>query len=338
MKKRALITGVTGQDGSFLAELLLEKGYEVFGLRRRTSTPNYENVAHIKDQIKWISGDLTDLASLIEAVRISDPDEVYNLAAQSFVAASWPQPLLTGQITALSVTNMLEAVRIVKPEARFYQASSSEMFGKVVETPQTETTPFYPRSPYGVAKAYGHWITVNYRESFNMFACSGILFNHESPRRGLEFVTRKVTDAVARIKLGLQSELRMGNLDSLRDWGFAGDYVKAMWLMLQQDEPDDFVISTGEMHTVRELLEVAFSYVGLDYKDYVVIDPEFVRPAEVDLLLGDCSKAKERLGWTLDVGFKELVHMMVDSDLENIQNHCGSYNSIKVNRDILQTI
>lgn len=314
--KRALITGVTGQDGSYLAELLLEKGYKVFGLRRRTSTPNYENVEHIKDQIHWISGDLTDLASLIEAVRISNPDEVYNLAAQSFVAASWPQPLLTGQITALSVTNMLEAVRIIKPDARFYQASSSEMFGKVVETPQKETTPFYPRSPYGVAKVYGHWITVNYRESFNMFACSGILFNHESPRRGLEFVTRKVTDAVARIKLGLQSELRMGNLDSLRDWGFAGDYVKAMWLMLQQDEPDDYVISTGEMHTVRELLEVAFSYVGLDYNDYVVIDPEFVRPAEVDLLLGDCSKAKEKLGWTLDVGFEDLIKMMVDSDIQ----------------------
>lgn len=313
--KRALITGVTGQDGSYLAELLLEKGYEVYGLRRRTSTPNFENVEHIKDQIHWISGDLTDLASLIEAVRISNPDEVYNLAAQSFVAASWPQPLLTGQITALSVTNMLEAVRIIKPDARFYQASSSEMFGKVVETPQKETTPFYPRSPYGVAKVYGHWITVNYRESFNMFACSGILFNHESPRRGLEFVTRKVTDAAARIKLGLQSELRMGNLDSLRDWGFAGDYVKAMWLMLQQDEPDDFVISTGEMHTVRELLEVAFSYVGLDYKEYVKEDPEFTRPAEVDLLLGDCSKAKNVLGWDREISFIDLVHMMVDADI-----------------------
>lgn len=316
--KRALITGVTGQDGSYLAEFLLEKGYEVYGLRRRTSTPNYENIQKVKDKIKWISGDLTDLASLIEAVRISDPDEVYNLAAQSFVAASWPQPLATGQLTAISVTNMLEAVRIVKPSARYYQASSSEMFGKVLEIPQRETTPFYPRSPYGVAKVYGHWITVNYRESFNMFACSGILFNHESPRRGLEFVTRKVTDGVARIKLGLQYELRMGNLDSLRDWGFAGDYVKAMWLMLQQDEPDDFVISTGEMHTVRELLEVAFSYVGLNYEKYVVIDPEFVRPAEVDLLLGDCSKAKEKLGWKLDVGFKELIHMMVDEDLKRV--------------------
>lgn len=318
MKKRALITGVTGQDGSYLAEFLLEKGYEIYGLRRRTSTPNYENVTHIKDKIKWISGDLTDLSSLIEAVRTSNPDEVYNLAAQSFVAASWPQPLLTGQITAVSVTNMLEAVRIVKPEAKFYQASSSEMFGKVQETPQKETTPFYPRSPYGVAKVYGHWITVNYRESFNMFACSGILFNHESPRRGVEFVTRKVTDAVARIKLGLQKELRMGNLDSLRDWGFAGDYVKAMWLMLQQDKADDYVISTGEMHTVKELLEVAFSYVDLDYNDYVVIDPEFVRPAEVDLLLGDCSKAKEKLGWTIDVGFNELIYMMVDEDIKRV--------------------
>lgn len=317
--KRALITGVTGQDGSYLAEFLLEKGYEVYGLRRRTSTPNYENVQHIKDKIKWISGDLTDMASLIEAVKISNPDEVYNLAAQSFVAASWPQPLATGQITAIAVTNMLEAVRIMKPEARFYQASSSEMYGKVVETPQKETTPFYPRSPYGVAKVYGHWITVNYRESFNMFACSGILFNHESPRRGLEFVTRKVTDAAARIKLGLQTELRMGNLDSLRDWGFAGDYIKAMWLMLQQEEPDDYVISTGEMHTVKELLEVAFSYVGLDYRDYVVIDPEFVRPAEVDLLLGDCSKAKENLGWELEVGFIELVHMMVNEDLKRAE-------------------
>ncbi|QHW30862.1 GDP-mannose 4,6-dehydratase [Paenibacillus rhizovicinus] len=319
MQKRALVTGVTGQDGSYLAEFLLEKGYKVYGLRRRTSTPNYENVEHIKDRIHWLSGDLTDLASLIEAVKTSDPDEVYNLAAQSFVAASWPQPLLTGQITALSVTNMLEAVRIMKPTARFYQASSSEMFGKVVETPQKETTPFYPRSPYGVAKVYGHWITVNYRESFNMFACSGILFNHESPRRGLEFVTRKVTDAVARIKLGIQSELRMGNMDSLRDWGFAGDYIKAMWLMLQQEEADDYVISTGEMHTVRELLEVAFSYVGLNYEDYVVIDPEFVRPAEVDLLLGDCTKAKEKLGWTLDVGFEQLIKMMVDEDMKRVK-------------------
>ncbi|PWW08467.1 GDPmannose 4,6-dehydratase [Paenibacillus cellulosilyticus] len=314
--KRALITGITGQDGSYLAELLLEKGYEVYGLRRRTSTPNFENVAAIQDRIHWLSGDLTDLASLIEAVRVSDPDEVYNLAAQSFVAASWPQPIATGQITGMAVTNMLEAVRIVKPTARFYQASSSEMFGKVVETPQKETTPFYPRSPYGVAKVYGHWITVNYRESFNMYACSGILFNHESPRRGLEFVTRKVTNAVARIKLGLDRELRMGNLDALRDWGYAGDYVKAMWLMLQQDEPDDYVIATGETHSVRELLEVAFGYVGLDYRQYVVIDPAFVRPAEVDLLLGDSSKAGSKLGWKREVDFKQLIEMMVNQDLE----------------------
>ncbi|EEL79466.1 GDP-mannose 4,6-dehydratase [Bacillus cereus AH1271] len=318
--KKALITGVTGQDGSYLAEFLLEKGYKVFGLRRRTSTPNYENVEFIKDQIEWIDGDLTDLASLITAVQIAQPDEVYNLAAQSFVATSWPQPIATGQITAMGVTNMLEAVRIVKPDARFYQASSSEMFGKVVETPQKETTPFYPRSPYGVAKVYGHWITVNYRESFDMFACSGILFNHESPRRGLEFVTRKVTDAVAKIKLGLANELRLGNLDSKRDWGFAGDYIKAMWLMLQQEVPDDYVISTGETHTVEELVEIAFSHVGLNWKDYVVIDEKFVRPAEVDLLLGDCSKAKEELGWELEVSFKELVHMMVDSDIERLKN------------------
>ncbi|MBY0219424.1 MULTISPECIES: GDP-mannose 4,6-dehydratase [Paenibacillus] len=319
--KKALITGVTGQDGSYLAELLLSKGYKVYGMRRRTSTPNFENVEHIKDQIEWVSGDLTDLASLIEAVRLSDPDEVYNLAAQSFVAASWPQPLATGQITALSVTNMLEAVRLVKPSAKFYQASSSEMFGRVVETPQKETTPFYPRSPYGVAKVYGHWITVNYRESYDMFACSGILFNHESPRRGIEFVTRKVTDGVARIKLGLATELRLGNLDAKRDWGFAGDYVKAMWLMLQQDQPDDFVISTGETHTVEELVKVAFEYVGLDWKNYVVLDEKFVRPAEVDLLLGDCSKAKQVLGWDLEVDFEQLVHMMVDADMKRLSQY-----------------
>ncbi|MFB5760244.1 GDP-mannose 4,6-dehydratase [Paenibacillus medicaginis] len=316
--KKALITGVTGQDGSYLAELLLEKGYKVYGVRRRTSTANYENVEHIKDEIEWISGDLADLSSLIEAVNKSQPDEVYNLAAQSFVEASWPQPLFTGNVTAIGVTNMLEAVRIARPAAKFYQASSSEMFGKVVETPQKETTPFYPRSPYGVAKLYGHWITVNYRESFDMFACSGILFNHESPRRGMEFVTRKVTNAVARIKLGLQNELRMGNLDAKRDWGFAGDYVKAMWLMLQQEQPDDYVISTGETHTVRELLEVAFSYVDLNYEDYVVIDPKFFRPAEVDLLLGDCSKAKQTLGWELDVSFEHLIHMMVEADIKRV--------------------
>ncbi|WP_340033744.1 GDP-mannose 4,6-dehydratase [Paenibacillus sp. FSL E2-0202] len=318
MTKHALITGITGQDGSYLAELLLSKGYKVFGLRRRTSVPILENIEHLKNEIEFIDGDLLDMGSLINAVRISNPDEVYNLAAQSFVATSWIQPVATGQATGIGVTNMLEAVRLVKPDARFYQASSSEMFGKVVETPQKETTPFYPRSPYGVAKVYGHWITVNYRESYNMYACSGILFNHESPRRGIEFVTRKVTDAVARIKLGLQSELRLGNLDAKRDWGFAGDYVRAMWLMLQQDKADDFVISTGETHTIEELVEIAFSHVGLNWRDYVVIDQKFVRPAEVDLLLGDCTKAKEKLGWELEVGFEQLVKMMVDSDLEKL--------------------
>ncbi|MEN1989121.1 GDP-mannose 4,6-dehydratase [Paenibacillus hubeiensis] len=318
MTKHALITGITGQDGSYLAELLLEKGYKVYGLRRRTSVPIMENIEHIKNEIEFIEGDLLDQGSLIQAIRKSNPDEIYNLAAQSFVATSWEQPVLTGQATAIGVTNMLEAVRLVKPDARFYQASSSEMFGKVVETPQKETTPFYPRSPYGVAKVYGHWITVNYRESFDMFACSGILFNHESPRRGVEFVTRKVTDAAARIKLGLQNELRMGNLDAKRDWGFAGDYVKAMWLMLQQDSPDDFVISTGETHTVQELVEIAFGHVGLNWRDYVVVDPKFVRPAEVDLLLGDCTKAKEQLGWELEVGFEQLVTMMVESDLKKL--------------------
>jgi GDPmannose 4,6-dehydratase len=317
--KKALITGVTGQDGSYLAEFLLQKGYKVYGLRRRTSTPNYENVSHIRGEIEWISGDLTDLASLIEAIQISKPDEVYNLAAQSFVETSWPQPLLTGQITALGVTNMLEAVRIARPFARFYQASSSEMFGKVIETPQKETTPFYPRSPYGVSKVYGHWITVNYRESFEMFASSGILFNHESPRRGIEFVSRKVTDGVARIKLGLQNELRMGNLDAQRDWGFAGDFVKAMWLMLQQETADDYVIATGELHSVRELLDVAFSYVGLNYEDHVFVDPRFLRPAEVDLLLGDCTKAKEKLEWKQEVSFKDMIHMMVETDLHRVE-------------------
>lgn len=316
MAKRALITGITGQDGSYLAELLLSKGYKVFGLRRRTSTPIMENIEHIKNEIEFVDGDLLDVGSLSNAVRISNPDEVYNLAAQSFVATSWDQPVLTGQATGIGVTNMLEAVRFTKPEAKFYQASSSEMFGKVVETPQKETTPFYPRSPYGVAKVYGHWITVNYRESFDMYACSGILFNHESPRRGVEFVTRKVTDAVARIKLGLQSELRLGNLNAQRDWGFAGDYVKAMWLMLQQDKADDYVIATGETHTIEELVEIAFGHAELNWRDYVVIDPRFVRPAEVDLLLGDATKAKKELGWRLEVGFEQLVKMMVDSDLK----------------------
>jgi GDPmannose 4,6-dehydratase len=313
--KRALITGITGQDGSYLAEFLLEKGYRVYGLRRRTSTPNYINIESILDKIEIIDGDLSDLSSLIRALQIADPDEVYNLGAQSYVETSWPQPLLTSELTAIGVTNMLEAVRLIKPSARFYQASSSEMFGKVLETPQKETTPFYPRSPYGVAKVYGHWMTVNYRESFNLFACSGILFNHESPRRGFEFVTRKVTNAVARIKLGMQKELRMGNLDARRDWGFAGDYVQAMWLMLQQEEADDYVIATGETHSVRELLEVAFSYVGLDYRDYVVNDERFHRPAEVDLLLGNPEKAVKQLGWERKIGFEKLIQMMVDSDI-----------------------
>ena len=317
--KTALITGITGQDGSYLAELLLDKGYKVYGLVRRTSTPIMVNIEHILDEIELVSGDLTDLSSLIRIMEQIQPDEVYNLAAQSFVGTSWEQPILTGNVTGLAVTNMLEAVRIVKPEARFYQASSSEMFGKVVETPQKETTPFYPRSPYGVAKVYGHWITINYRESFNMYACSGILFNHESPRRGVEFVTRKITDAVAKIKLGLANELRLGNLDAKRDWGFAGDYVKAMWLMLQQDTPDDYVISTGETHTVQEFVEIAFSHVGLKWEDYVVIDEKFVRPAEVELLLGDCTKAKEKLGWQLDVSFEQLVKMMVDEDLKKYE-------------------
>lgn len=317
--KTALITGITGQDGSYLAELLLDKGYKVYGLVRRTSTPIMVNIEHILDKIELVSGDLTDLSSLIRIMEQIQPDEVYNLAAQSFVGTSWEQPILTGNVTGLAVTNMLEAVRIVKPDTRFYQASSSEMFGKVVETPQKETTPFYPRSPYGVAKVYGHWITINYRESFNMYACSGILFNHESPRRGVEFVTRKITDAVAKIKLGLANELRLGNLDAKRDWGFAGDYVKAMWLMLQQDTPDDYVISTGETHTVQEFVEIAFSHVGLKWEDYVVIDEKFVRPAEVDLLLGDCTKAKEKLGWQLDVSFEQLVKMMVDEDLKKYE-------------------
>ncbi|MBP1157474.1 MULTISPECIES: GDP-mannose 4,6-dehydratase [unclassified Paenibacillus] len=319
MSKNALITGITGQDGSYLAELLLSKGYKVYGVRRRTSSPIMENIEHIANEIEFIDGDLLDQGSLVNAIRVSNPDEVYNLAAQSFVGTSWVQPVLTGETTAIGVTNILEAIRQIKPEAKFYQASSSEMFGKVVETPQKETTPFYPRSPYGVAKVYGHWITINYRESYNMFACSGILFNHESPRRGVEFVTRKVTDAAARIKLGLQKELRMGNLDAKRDWGFAGDYVKAMWLMLQQETPDDYVISTGETHTVEELVEIAFGHVGLSWRDYVVIDPKFVRPAEVDLLLGDHTKAKEKLGWKLDVGFEQLITMMVESDLKKIE-------------------
>jgi GDPmannose 4,6-dehydratase len=314
--KKALITGITGQDGSYLAEFLLLKGYEVYGMVRRSSTINYERISHIQDRLKLMPGDLLDQNSLIEALKISEPDEVYNLGAQSFVPTSWNQPVLTGEFTALGVTRMLEAIRTVNPKIRFYQASSSEMFGKIQETPQNEKTPFYPRSPYGVAKVYGHWITVNYRESYGIFCCSGILFNHESPRRGLEFVSRKVTSAAAKIKLGLQKELRMGNLDAHRDWGFAGDYVEAMWLMLQQNEPEDFVIATGISHSVQDLIQAAFDHLGLDWEEYVKIDPKLLRPAEVDYLVGDAKKAKAKLGWQPKVTFEELVKMMVDSDLQ----------------------
>ena len=318
MKKSALITGITGQDGSYLAELLLSQGYEVHGVMRRASTQNLERISHLLDKIHLHQGDLLDQSSLTSLVKEIRPREVYNLAAQSFVPTSWQQPIFTGEATGLGVTRLLEAIRATDSSIRFYQASSSEMYGKVHETPQKETTVFHPRSPYGVAKVYGHYITVNYRESYDMFACSGILFNHESPRRGLEFVTRKITDGVARIKLGLQKELRLGNLDAKRDWGFAGDYVKAMWLMLQQDQPEDYVVGTGETHTVREFVEIAFSHVGLDYQDYVVIDPKFYRPAEVDLLLSDPTKAKTELNWELEVSFQELVTMMVDSDLARL--------------------
>jgi GDPmannose 4,6-dehydratase len=317
----ALITGITGQDGSYLAECLLEKGYTVVGVVRRSSTTPYERIAHLVDRVELVSADLLDQTSLTDVVGEFNPDEIYNLAAQSFVQTSWNQPVLTGEFTALGVTRVLEAMKKAAPKARFYQASSSEMFGKVAESPQRETTPFYPRSPYGVAKVYGHWITVNYRESFGMYAVSGILFNHESPRRGLEFVTRKVTDAVARIKLGLQSEVRLGNLEARRDWGFAGDYVEAMWLMLQQDAPDDYVIGTGHTCSVRDLCETAFATVGLDYRDYVVQDQRFIRPAEVDLLVADPSKAVKRLGWAPKVGFEELVRMMVDADLQRHERH-----------------
>jgi GDPmannose 4,6-dehydratase len=314
-KRVALITGITGQDGSYLSEFLLEKGYEVIGMVRRTSTVTFSRIHHIQDRVALVSGDLLDQGSLISILQEYEPDEIYNLAAQSFVPTSWEQPVFTGEVTALGVTRILEAVRTVDPEIRFYQASSSEMFGKVREVPQNENTPFCPRSPYGVAKVYGHWITVNYRESYDLFAVSGILFNHESPRRGLEFVTRKVTYGVAKIKLGLADELRLGNLASRRDWGYAGDYVRAMWLMLQQDRPDDYVVGTGETHAVRELCEVAFDCVGLDWQDYVVQDPRFMRPAEVDLLVADPSKARKVLGWEPKYSFSELVHMMVDSDL-----------------------
>jgi GDPmannose 4,6-dehydratase len=315
----ALITGVTGQDGSYLAELLLESGYKVIGMVRRTSTINFERIQHIQSQIELVQGDLLDQSSLMMILHEYRPDEVYNLAAQSFVPTSFTQPVLTGEFTALGVTRMLEAIRLVDPKIRFYQASSSEMFGKVVEVPQRETTPFYPRSPYGVAKVYGHWITVNYRESYNLFGCSGILFNHESPRRGLEFVTHKISDGVARIKLGLSNELRLGNLEAHRDWGYAGDYVRAMWLMLQQDTPDDYVVATGETHSVQEFVEEAFGYLDLDWQQYVVQDPRFYRPAEVDLLVGDPSKAGRQLGWEPTVDFKQLVRMLVDADLVALQ-------------------
>ena len=315
MSKRALITGITGQDGSYLAELLLDKGYDVVGMVRRSSTVNTERVAHLADSVELVPGDLLDQASLIEVLRTHRPDEVYNLAAQSFVHTSFGQPVLTGETTALGVTRLLDAVRLVDPSIRYYQASSSEMFGHARQVPQTEDTPFHPRSPYGVAKVYGHWITINYRESYDLHASSGILFNHESPRRGLEFVTRKISHGAAAISLGLADELRLGNLDAKRDWGFAGDYVEAMWLMLQLDEPDDFVVCTGETHSVREFCELAFGRLNLNWEDHVVVDEAFLRPAEVDLLVGDSSKAAERLGWKPQTGFADLVEMMVDADL-----------------------
>lgn len=319
-QKTALITGVTGQDGSYLAEFLLEKGYTVVGMVRRSSTINFDRIKHVQDQLELVQGDLLDQVSLIDILRAYEPDEVYNLAAQSFVPTSWRQPVLTGEFTALGVTRVLDAVRMVDPDIKFYQASSSEMFGKVREVPQNEETPFYPRSPYGAAKVYGHWITVNYRESYDLFAVSGILFNHESPRRGLEFVTHKITHGVAKIKLGLADELRLGNLESRRDWGYAGDYVRAMWCMLQQDTPEDFVIATGQTHSVREFARIAFEYVGLDYQEYVKVDPKFYRPAEVDQLVGDPSKAREQLGWEPEMSFEELIHTMVDADLDALDH------------------
>lgn len=316
----ALITGITGQAGSYLAEFLLQKGYQVIGMVRRSSTVTYERIEHIKNDLILVQGDLHDQSSLVSILSNYQPDEVYNLAAQSFVAASWNQAVLTGEVTALGVTRLLEAIRMVNPKIRFYQASSSEMFGKAQEVPQRETTPFYPRSPYAIAKLYGHWITVNYRESYSMYTVSGILFNHESPRRGIEFVTRKISDGVARIKLGLAKELLLGNLDAKRDWGFAGEYVQAMWTMLQQETPEDFVIGTGVAHSVREFCEVAFRYVGLDYHDYVRQDPRFMRPADVDLLVADCSKARQKLGWSPKVTFEQLVEMMVEADLKRLKD------------------
>ena len=317
MKKKALITGITGQDGSYLAEFLLKKDYDIVGLVRRSSTPSITRIGSILDRISLVSGDLTDESSLMSIIEKAQPDEVYNLAAQSFVPASWDQPIFTSDVTAIGVLRLLEAIRAVNPRIKFYQASSSEMFGKAQEVPQTEKTPFYPRSPYGVAKVYGHWITVNYRESYGMFACSGILFNHESPRRGVEFVTRKITRAAARIKRGLDRELFLGNLDARRDWGFAGDYVEAMWLMLQKDEPDTYVISSGQTHSVREFVDTAFKCAGLDYREFVKVDPKFFRPAEVDILLGNPAKAERELGWKPQVSFDDLVRMMVEHDLED---------------------
>ena len=327
---RALITGITGQDGSYMAELLLSKGYEVFGLVRRTSVKMYERIEALLDDIELVEGDLTDQTSLDHIVQSVQPDEVYNLAAQSFVPVSWNQPVLTGDVTALGVIRILEAIRKHRPQAKFLQASSSEMFGKVLETPQTERTPFYPRSPYGVAKVFGHYLTVNYRESHGIFACSAIGFNHESPRRGLEFVTRKVTHQVAKIKRGLATKLMMGNLEAERDWGFAGDYVRAMWIMLQQSEPDDYVLATGKTHSIKELLETAFGVVGLDWQEYVEVDPRFLRPAEVDLLCGDATKAREELGWQPEVSFERLIQMMVTADLEIVQGAGSSYGGVPV--------
>ena len=317
-QKRAVITGITGQDGSYLAELLLEKGYEVFGLVRRSSTVNFERIGHLQDQIELISGDLLDQKSLVSALQAARPQEVYNLGAQSFVPVSWEQPMLTGEVTGLGVTRILEAIRACDENIRFYQASTSELFGKAQETPQNEQTAFYPRSPYGVSKLYAHWITINYRESYGLFACAGILFNHESERRGHEFVTRKITNGVARIKWGLDQELSLGNLNARRDWGYAGDFVRAMWMMLQQDEPDDYVIATGTSRTIGEFCEVAFAHAGLDWRQYVVVDERFLRPAEVHTLLGDAAKAQEKLGWEPEVGFEEMVQQMVDSDLEQV--------------------
>ena len=334
--KTALITGITGQDGSYLAEFLLAKGYTVYGMVRRSSSINYDRISHIQDQLTLIQGDLLDQNSLIEALKTSEPDEVYNLGAQSFVPTSWNQPVLTGEFTALGVTRLLEGIRTVNPKIRCYQASSSEMFGKIQETPQNEKTPFYPRSPYGVAKVYGHWISVNYRESYGIYCCSGILFNHESPRRGLEFVSRKVTNTAARIKLKMEKQLRMGNLDARRDWGYAGDYVEAMWLMLQHDEPDDYVIATGISHSVKDLIQIAFDHLELDWRKYVISDPKLFRPAEVDCLLGDATKAASKLGWKPKVTFEELIKMMVDEDYRRLTSKAHPH--LRLSRSKISTL